>query len=105
MRKIPKQFDIMGHTIKVCVINARDWETLSASYPALVDTVGLYSGEVQLIIIKKAPQSIMLHTLYHEIMHAALHIMGHRLWENEKFVDQLGGILAQIETSAVEGGR
>lgn len=101
MKKIPKQFQIMGHTVKVCVVSSRDWATLQESYPGLENVVGLYSDDAHLIIIKKAPYSHMMHALYHEVMHAALHSMGHKLWDNEKFVDQLGALLAQIEISAV----
>lgn len=99
MRKIPKSFQIMGHTIKVAVVSERDWATLGETY-AIEGAVGLYSDEVQAIFIKKGPRSQMLHTLYHEIMHAVLFYMGHKLWADEKFVDQLGGLMAQVEASA-----
>lgn len=100
MKRIPKSFQIMGHTVKVSVINARDWATLSETCPLMTGAVGIYNDSAQLILIKKAPRSQMMHTLYHEIMHAALHYMGHKLWDNEQFVDQLGGLMAQVEASA-----
>ena len=46
---------------------------------------------------KKLAEEVITHTLFHEIVHFILHLMNcNELNENEAFVDQVGGHIAQV---------
>jgi hypothetical protein len=93
VRRIPKSFELLGHTITVKVINKRDWK---------------YDGEWgwwdpgrNEILLVRQPRTQLRHSFWHEAGHAILDLMGHtKLSANEAFVDQLGGLLAQLMDSA-----
>lgn len=100
MRRIPKSFQLLGHTIGVHVINAGDWDALSEKYPDIEDCVGYWSPKDNVILVKRQKRSMMHHTFVHELLHAALDQMNHRLSRNEVFVDNLAGLLSQaLETA------
>jgi hypothetical protein len=101
MKSVPKSFSVLGHTIRVVVVKARDWATLQESYPALDVVAGFYNTELDLIVLKQQKKEHLLHTFYHEMMHCLLYHMDNRLWDNEKFVEQLGAFIAQAEATAV----
>ena len=42
----------------------------------------------------------MLHTFYHELMHAVLYYMNSPLWTDEVFVDNSSGLFAQAMDTA-----
>jgi hypothetical protein len=90
--RIPSSFRLMGHTIKVKAIPAEKWKHK--------DCIGLYNYEKQLIELKDGGETMPGHTFLHEVMHACLSAMGHKLNSNEAFVDQLSGLLHQAFTSA-----
>ncbi len=92
MKVIPKRFQLMGHTITVEVISKKDWK--------YEDCVGRFDPETNKIQVLKQKRSMTAHSFWHEVTHAMLHTIGHRLYSNEPFVDQIGGLLAQIMDSA-----
>lgn len=92
MKRIPKSFKLMGHTITVQVIHRSNWEIEEAS--------GYFDPDKNEILLLRQPRTIVLHTFYHEVTHAILYVMGHKLYGNESFVDQVGGLLAQLMDTA-----
>ena len=92
MKRIPKAFSLMGHRITVQIIHPRDWPH--------GDCVGLFEPDKNRISLLRQSRTANFHTLWHEASHAMLHVMGHRLYSNEQFVDTLGGLIAQINDSA-----
>lgn len=101
MRRIPKQLQLLGHTITVRVVSKRDWEALADECDDMEeDDMGYWMPDQNLIVLKRLPRSQLLHTLYHELTHAILYYMGDALWRDEDFVDQFGGLLAQAIDTA-----
>ena len=93
MKRIPKSFPLMGHTITVQILGKRDWPHPNA--------VGWCDPNSNLILLLRQPQrSQMLHAFYHETTHMVLAAMGSKLYSNESFVDAFGGLLAQIMEGA-----
>jgi hypothetical protein len=56
-------------------------------------------GDRSIAIKRQAPRR-MVHTFWHEVMHAILHDMGSPKWRDEKFVDAIGRRLAGVVASA-----
>jgi hypothetical protein len=101
MRRVPRQFKLLGHTITVRVVSKRDWESLADECDDMEeDDMGYWMPDQNLIVLKRLPRSQLLHTLYHELTHAILYYMGDPLWRDEDFVDQFGGLLAQAIDTA-----
>jgi len=94
MKRIPKAFKLMGHTITVRVVNKRDWDAISDKY-GIEDAVGYWSPRDQLILIKRGKPSLVVHTFWHEVTHAVLDSLNDKLSNNETFVDNFSGLLAQ----------
>ncbi len=91
---IPTTVPLMGHTIQVFVIAEQDW-------PHGADTAGIWiPHQHQIQINDGLDDSNKLHTFFHELLHAALDAMNHKLSRNEAFVDNLGGLLHQALTGA-----
>jgi hypothetical protein len=88
MKRIPKSFRILGHTITVTVLPAKKWPH--------GECVGLWDPQTNCIFVLKQSPSQIRHTFWHEATHAMLFYMGHKLYSNEQFVDGCAGILAQI---------
>lgn len=99
MKRIPKQFKLLGHTITVRVIGQRDWDALCDDYD-IVDAVGCWRHSDYAIVLLRQPRSKLLHTFAHELTHAVLDMMNDKLSYNEKWVDQFGGLLAQAMDTA-----
>ena len=94
--KIPKSFEIMGHKIKV--VKTKDIAKIGA--------IGLYDHNACTIYIQThmdgspLPESVQLHSLYHEIMHCIFSYLNYLDDNaNEQKVDQIGGCLHQIFNS------
>lgn len=87
--QLPKSFKLLDHTIKV-----REKKHLIEKHGAF----GLWDAtELTIYIDPDVPVSVLAHTLWHEIMHAVLDLTGHsKLSKNERFVDCVGGALAQV---------
>jgi hypothetical protein len=82
----------MGHDIDVHVIPLKDW--------TMADCAGYWEpGENRIVLAQQAPD-VTFHTFCHELCHAILSMMSHPLNEDEVFVDQFGGLLAQALKSA-----
>jgi len=97
--RIPKSFQLMGHTIKVCIVSKRDWEALAEKHEDMEDCCGFFVPDDNLIVLLRQPKTKLVHTYTHELTHAILFYMNSKLWRNEQHVDQFGGLLAQaLET-------
>lgn len=90
MKRIPKRFKLLNHQITVRVLSKSEWPEKYA------DSVGVWDNHKNEILLLKQPRTVLRHTLWHEITHALLDMMGHKLSTNESFVDALGGLLAQL---------
>lgn len=85
---IPRQFNMHGHTVHVLIISAADWE--------FEDTVGIYDPREHIIYLRGDQGNTELQqTFCHELVHALLLEMNHKLTHNEVFVDNLGSLLHQ----------
>lgn len=96
-----KQFKLLGHNFKVYYmkrIHLPDGTTpYGAYFPDLnkiaIATHSPTNGEV-------LPQEFIDHTFYHELSHAMMFLMSKQdLFQDEAFIDQLGGLLAQFNAT------
>lgn len=93
---IPTKFTLLSHDIEVVIDN---------EYCHNNQCMGRFIPWENKIIIadkyktakswRKYKDSIVEHTFYHELTHCILYYMNHELWDNESFVDQFAGLLAQ----------
>ena len=91
---IPNQFQLMGHTISVKVVAPDKWEHGE-------DVAGIWIPMAHEIHINgDLDESLQQHTYLHECCHAILDSLNHKLARDEKFVDQLSGLLHQTLISA-----
>lgn len=93
--KIPKSFDLMGHTYKVRQVKKVDKE----------DSCGEYISEKKVLRLKKVqkdyPQSMLEETYFHELLHAVLEECEYtKLSADEKFVERVGRALHQVIKTA-----
>jgi hypothetical protein len=93
LKRLPTGFELLGNKIKVeqvdnlSTIGDRygDWHIKS-------NTVRIQSR------VKGVPDDVVFATFYHELVHAALDLIGHsKLSEDEEFVERLGQVLYQAE--------
>ncbi len=85
-------FRLMGHEITILNV------------PGLIDTVGAYGlwfhKDLVIMLDPDVKPSQYEHALYHEMTHAVLDLTGHmKLSTNERFVDCIGGALAQVAST------
>jgi hypothetical protein len=93
MRRIPKTFKLMGHTINVKVVERKSWK--------YEDEWGWWDPERNEILLVRQPRSQLRHSFWHEATHAILDMVGQsELSADERLVDQIGGLLAQIMDTA-----
>lgn len=92
MKRIPRQFKVVGHTVKVTVVPVGQWKHK--------DCVAFFDPESSRILIKRRSASLNRQAFWHEAVHAALSAINHKLYADEVFVDNLGGLLAQIMETA-----
>lgn len=90
--RIPKSLKLMGHTVKVECLPPAKWKQK--------ECVGYFSPRDMKIAVLKRPGTGTEHAFTHELTHAMLYCMGHALYEDEQFVDTLGGLLHQAMNSA-----
>lgn len=90
--RIPCSFRLLAHTIHVKAIPASKWKH--------TDCVGIYQADKQQIEVKDGPGTMPGHILCHEITHAILSAMGHKLNNDEAFVDNFSGLLHQALSTA-----
>lgn len=98
--RIPKSLRLMGHKIVVRIVSKRDWEDLADKYEEVLgedmqDAHGFWVPHDNLIVLRRRQRSFMLHTFFHELMHAVLYYANSALTHDEQFVDSVGGLLAQ----------
>ena len=92
--RIPKSFPLFGKTVTVEVIPLTDWTHGE-------DTVGLWHPGKYTISIRGDQSGAGLEQCYlHEMTHAILDGMSHRLARNEVFVDQFASLMHQALTGA-----
>lgn len=88
MKKLPKEFMIMG--CKVSILYEKDLgENMGFTAPD--------AGIIKVIKNKMIPRDSTEATLFHEMAHYITYIMSEKdLYSNEKFVDLLGRVMHQI---------
>lgn len=92
---IPKQFSLLGHTIKVC----------QEDHPGLFEKrYGFAHFQTNTIALEKfsrqTDKTISEQVFFHELVHFILYYMGEEeLNNNEKFVDMFGQLLYQAMTT------
>lgn len=91
--RIPITVPLLGHRITVTIIPAADWPH--------GETVGMWEPAKNAISLHADLSRTALEQTYlHELTHAALDQMAHRLSKNEAFVDQFASLLHQALTGA-----
>ena len=92
--RIPTSFPILGQTITVHTIPPEDWEYGE-------ECVGCYESEWNTIAIRGDYTGTKREQIFfHELVHACLDSLSSKLNHNEKFVDQLAGVLHQAFSKA-----
>lgn len=95
MKRVPKSFKLLGHTVTVKVIPEAEWIKDKDE-----DDVGeWFVRELRIDLLEQSPSPLM-HAFTHELTHAILDMMNHELNRNEVFVDNFAGLLAQALTTA-----
>lgn len=90
---IPKQFQVMGHTITVKLIPKSRWK-------AGKNCVGYFDpAHLSIAVCSSLAPSAQEQTFWHEVTHCILFALNSPMYENEEFVDQVGGLLQQITSS------
>lgn len=91
---IPKQFQLLGHTIQVRVVSSSRWRHGKG-------TVGIWLPEQYRIDIVSSVRGSHRQQIWaHEAMHAMLGLAGYEaLSDDEVLVDRLGHLLQQMLTT------
>lgn len=91
---IPKQFHLLGHTIKVRVVSPSRWRHGK-------NTIGMWIPDAYRIdIVSTTKGSHRQQVWAHEAVHAMLDLAGYeKLSEDEALVDRLGHLLQQMLTT------
>lgn len=90
--KIPTQYQLMGQTIKVSVLDADEWDDMTAW--------GQFNPTTNEIrVLRRSAQSTE-QTFCHEMVHTILTALCHELNKDEVFVDTFGSLLHQALTTA-----
>lgn len=95
MKRVPKRFKLLGHTISVVVQQESEWLKNNAE-----DEVGDWSPPDLLISLVEQDQTLLMHAFCHELTHALLDMMNNDLSKDEAFVDTFAGLLAQALTTS-----
>jgi hypothetical protein len=94
MIRIPSAIPIMGHVITVTTYAASDW-------PHGDDCEGLWDPSVhQISLHGDLTGTKREQVFFHELTHAALTLMSHKLAYNEVFVDQFASLMHQALSGA-----
>lgn len=92
MRSIPKRFQLLNHTIGIETIPMAKWKWDAWAY---------WDHENLKILICRGKRSIAFHSFCHEVVHALFDMAGrHDLSADETLVDTVGGLLAQMMSTA-----
>ena len=91
--RIPRRFQLMGHTITVRRVPKARWKHK--------DCCGYFDPAKMIIAVCTGPSiSSQEQIFWHEATHAMLYCLGMPEYDNEQLVDQLGGLIHQIVTTA-----
>lgn len=90
--QIPTSFRLLNHKIRVRSIPAQEWKR--------EDCVGIYMMGEQRIELRDSGGTLPSHIFTHELTHAILDAMGHKLSRDEGFVDAFAGLLDQALSTA-----
>jgi hypothetical protein len=92
MRRIPKRFQLLSHTIEVVSVPASRWKWEDYAY---------WDIDKLQILVCRGKATMTRHSFWHEVAHALLDMGGRAdLSKNETLVDVLGGLLAQMTATA-----
>jgi len=100
MKRIPKSFQLGGHTFQVKLVEDEEEMMEITGVPAygvfIPDRLTIYL----LPVSKTLKKSVVIQTFWHEWSHALLWTLGHKDWTNEKVVDQMGHLVKQFNDTA-----
>lgn len=83
----------MGHTVTVSRLPPSKWTAGNC--------VGFFDPhKMRISICSGAALSAQEHTFWHETVHVILYLLNSDLYEHERFVDQVGGLIHQITSSS-----
>lgn len=91
--RIPKSFKVMGHTVTVKRIPPSRWKAgkqCAGWFDPKTLTIAICTG---------GAQTTQEQTFWHEVTHVIFFALNNPLYENEELVDQIGGLLHQIQSS------
>ena len=92
--RIPISLPLMGHIISVQVVAPEAW-------PHGDDVVGLWNpGTHEIFLHGNLTGTKLEQCFFHELQHAVLDMMGHKLARNEAFVDQSSSLWHQALSGA-----
>jgi hypothetical protein len=90
---IPRQFHLHGHRITVRIVPLAKWR-----HPKVA--VGMWDPTDHIIDLRNDLGDTELQQVFcHELVHAVLDEMKHKISYDEKFVDNFGSLLQQALTS------
>ena len=90
---VPRRLQLHGHEITVRILPLSKW-------PHTKSAVGMYDPTLHRIDIRgDQPDTAVQQTFCHELVHALLDEMNHKLSHDEVFVDTLGSLLQQALAS------
>jgi len=93
---IPRRFQIHGHQVTVKILPASGWKRLKLPN----DAVGIYDPTSHVIALRKELGDTETQQAFcHELTHALLDAMNHKLSFDEVFVDNFGSLMAQALSS------
>lgn len=93
---IPRRFCIHGHRVTVKILTPAGW--IRHKFPK--GSVGIYDPTTHVIGLRnELGDTEMQQTFCHEVTHALLDAMNHKLSFNEVFVDNFGSLLHQALSS------
>ena len=96
--QIPKTFELSGKTYTVDLVRhvPRKGDMGEIHYATRKVTVATNSN----LTDRSFKREEVADTFLHEVTHAILKDMGHRLWNNERFVTQFANRLTEVLTTA-----
>lgn len=96
---VPATFRLMAHTITVKVYSRREWAVFIKKHKQ-DEVLGLWFPDENQIHLMRQPRTQLMHAFCHEFQHAMLDMLSHPQARDEAFVDQSGGLLAQMLMTA-----
>lgn len=89
---IPKRFQLLGHVITVRIVPKSRWRHK--------DAVGIWEPDkLRISILGGQPMTALGQCFCHELTHAMLDMMSHKLSRDEQFVDQYAHLLHNALTT------